>query len=108
MTTRCLRAAEVLAWSDDHQVNLPTVLNRPSLDGAVGTLDYSEPEDPKSAAWPRWRITGSAHAIIMGRKLFGVDYSANEGGANNALSFPATLGSFDELLLLLHRFPLRR
>jgi SWI/SNF-related matrix-associated actin-dependent regulator 1 of chromatin subfamily A len=102
-----LRAAEALAWRDDHQVNLPTVLNRPSLDGAVGTLDYSEPEDPKSAAWPRWKITGSAHAIIMGRKLFGVDYSANEGGANNALSFPATLGSFDELLLLLHRFPLK-
>lgn len=102
-----LRAAAALAWREDApQVSLPTVLTRPPLEGAVGTLDYTEPEDPKSPAWPRWRIAGSPHAVIMARKLFGVDYSSSDG-ANNSLSFPATLGSFDELLLLLHRFPLK-
>jgi SWI/SNF-related matrix-associated actin-dependent regulator 1 of chromatin subfamily A len=100
-----LRAAEALAWRDDQpSPSLPTVLNRPPLDGAVGRLDYSEPEDPKSPAWPRWKIEGSAHAVIMARKLFGSD--SNSAGSVNSISFPATLGSFDELLLLLHRFPL--
>jgi SWI/SNF-related matrix-associated actin-dependent regulator 1 of chromatin subfamily A len=103
-----LRAAEALAWREEApQVSLPTVLTRPPLEGAVGTLDYSEPDDPKSPAWPRWKITGSAHAIIMARKLFGVDYSEASSHSVNAISFPATLGSFDELLLLLHRFPLK-
>lgn len=100
-----LRAAEALAWRDDAPiVSLPTVLTRPSLEGAVGRLDYTEPEDPKSSAWPRWNISGSPHAIIMARKLFGSD--SNSGGNVHSISFPATLGSFDELLLLLHRFPL--
>lgn len=101
-----LRAAEALAWRDDGPgLSLPTVLTRPPQDGAVGTLSYSEPEDPKSRAWPRWKIEGSAHAIIMARKLFGNDSAT--GGSVHSISFPATLGSFDELLLLLHRFPLR-
>lgn len=104
-----LRAVEALAWRDDAQeASLPTVLTRPPavIDGAHGVLDYSEPEDPKSPAWPRWKITGSAHAIIMAKKLFGTDSNAS-GGKVNSISFPATLGSFDELLLLLHRFPLK-
>jgi SNF2 family DNA or RNA helicase len=101
-----LRAAEALAWREDApSVALPTVLTRPALDGAVGTLGYSEPEDPKSPAWPRWKISGSPHAVIMARKLFGADTSADQSAS--AISFPATLGSFDELLLLLHRFPLK-
>jgi hypothetical protein len=52
-----LARAEALAWRDDG-ASLPAVLMRPSLDGAVGRLDYSEPEDPKSPAWPRWKIDG--------------------------------------------------
>lgn len=102
-----LRAVEALAWRDDAPaVALPTVLTRPTAEGAVGTLDYSEPDDPKSPAWPRWKIEGSAHAVIMARKLFAAG-SSETGGTVNAISFPATLGSFDELLLLMHRFPLR-
>lgn len=102
-----LRAVEALAWRDDAPVvSLPTVLTRPGTEGAVGTLDYSEPEDPKSPAWPRWRVEGSAHAVIMARKLFAAGVS-EAGNAVNGISFPATLGSFDELLLLMHRFPLR-
>jgi superfamily II DNA or RNA helicase len=102
-----IKAALDLAWRDDGAaVSLPTVLTRPPLEGAVGMLDYSEPDDPKSPAWPRWRITGSAHAIIMAKKLFGADSNATDGKVNS-ISFPATLGSFDELLLLLHRFPLK-
>lgn len=103
-----LRAAAALAWTDDAQQEpLPTVLTRPPALGTVGTLDYSEPDDPKSPAWPRWKVSGSPHAIIMARKLFGTDSHA--AGKDNAvtISFPATLGSFDELLLLMHRFPLK-
>jgi SWI/SNF-related matrix-associated actin-dependent regulator of chromatin subfamily A-like protein 1 len=99
-----LRAAAALAWKEEPEAaRLPAVLTRPPLDNAVGQLDYSEPDDPKSAAWPRWKITGSAHAVIMARKLFGVETGGN---SVNSISFPATLGAFDELLLLLHRFPL--
>lgn len=102
-----LKAAAALAWREDPaQASLPMVLTRPPLEGAVGALEYSEPDDPKSPAWPRWKITGSAHAIIMAKKLFGTDSNASDGKVNS-ISFPATLGSFDELLLLLHRFPLR-
>jgi SWI/SNF-related matrix-associated actin-dependent regulator 1 of chromatin subfamily A len=99
-----LRWAEQNAWREDaSKVALPTVLTRPPLDGAVGTLDYSEPDDPKSPAWPRWRIESSAHAVIMAKKLFGGEADSSV----SKISFPATLGSFDELLLLLHRFPLK-
>jgi SWI/SNF-related matrix-associated actin-dependent regulator 1 of chromatin subfamily A len=103
-----LRWAEQNAWREEASVvSLPTVLTRPqTVSDTVGMLDYSEPEDPKSPAWPRWRITGSAHAIIMAKKLFGPGSSADDD-AGRSLSFPATLGSFDELLLLLHRFPLK-
>jgi SWI/SNF-related matrix-associated actin-dependent regulator 1 of chromatin subfamily A len=101
-----LRAAAALAWRDEPEpaVVLPTVLMRPPMEGTVGTLDYTEPDDPKSPAWPRWRISGSQHAVIMAKKLFGTDSNASDVG--RTISFPATLGSFDELLLLLHRFPL--
>lgn len=100
-----LKLAESLAWREEEtpHVKLPTVLTRPPLDNAVGTLDYSEPDDPKSPRWPLWKISGSAHAVIMARKLFGSETESTI----NKISFPATLGSFDELLLLLHRFPLR-
>jgi SNF2 family DNA or RNA helicase len=101
-----IKAALDLAWrAEEPSVSLPTVLTRPPLEGAVGVLDYSEPDDPKSPSWPRWKITGSAHAIIMARKLFGNDSTASD--SVKSISFPATLGSFDELLLLLHRFPLK-
>jgi SWI/SNF-related matrix-associated actin-dependent regulator of chromatin subfamily A-like protein 1 len=98
-----LRAAAALAWRDDAGPSLPTVLTRPTSEGAVGVLDYSEPEDPKSPAWPRWKIQGAPHAVIMAKKLFGFESNADV----KSISFPATLGSFDELLLLLHRFPLK-
>lgn len=101
-----LRLAESFAWRDDATpavVNLPTVLTRPALENPVGVLDYSEPASGVSHVWPRWQISGSAHAVIMARKLF----AAESDSSINKISFPATLGSFDELLLLLHRFPLR-
>jgi hypothetical protein len=99
-----LKLADKLAWKDDEPaVKLPTVLTRPPLESTVGTLDYSEPDDPKSPRWPQWKISGSAHAVLMARKLFGYDSDASI----NRHSFAATLGNFDELLLLLHRFPLK-
>lgn len=69
-----LKLADSLAWKDDEpSVKLPTVLTRPPLDQtAVGTLDYTEPEKGAAARiWPRWKIAGSAHAVLMARKLFG-------------------------------------
>ncbi len=101
-----LKLAESLAWRDDPApaVNLPTVLTRPPLENAVGTLDYAEPAKNAAAhIWPRWKVAGSAHAVLMARKLFGTTETES---AVNKISFPATLGNFDELLLLLHRFPL--
>jgi superfamily II DNA or RNA helicase len=96
-----LIAAEQLAWRDDASDLLPAVLTRPPTAATVGVLDYTEPEEPNSPVWPRWKISGSPHAVIMARKLFGSESHASV----SHISFPATLGSFDELLLLLHRFP---
>jgi superfamily II DNA or RNA helicase len=105
MSSPLMKLAASLAWRDDEPaVKLPTVLTRPSLEGAVGELHYTEPESGAAHIWPRWRITGSPHAVIMARKLFG---SIESESSLNKISFPATLGSFDELLILLHRFPLR-
>jgi len=95
--------AQSLAWREEAGDTLPTVLTRPPVLGAVGTLEYSEPEGEGAALrWPMWKIKGSAHAVMMARKLFGTESQAG----HITISFPATLGNFEELLLLMHRFPL--
>jgi SNF2 family DNA or RNA helicase len=91
------------AWREEEAAALPMALTRPPRVGTVGTLEYSEPESALPHLWPRWKITGSPHAVMMARKLFSAE---SDERSHLSISFPATLGNFEELLLLMHRFPL--
>jgi hypothetical protein len=106
MTTRCCAPREALAWRDD-------------------VMGFAA--DGADAALARWR--GRACWIIPSRRIRNrrpgragrsrglgarhhhgakaVRRDSNGGRRATSISFPATLGSFDELLLLLHRFPLK-
>src|SRR5262245_2496871 len=92
----------------------PLYLQRPSSDGAIAELDYvAKPsDDDEGPSWdhgldlrgdPRWRITGSPVVVVAAMKLFSGAVSKKRG----TVSFPASEGVFEDLLMLMHRYPMR-
>lgn len=83
------------------------LMERPSEDGAVGELHWIKPDsaegDDRSDPVARWRVTGSPLAIVAAMKLF----SGAISKSRDKVSFPAFESTFEDLLMLQHRYPLR-
>ncbi len=87
----------------------PLMLTRPSRAGGVAQLDFIAKESEENdgplvdgEAEGRWKITGSPVVVVAAMKLF----SGAKSGKRDAVSFPAVDGTFDDLLMLQHRYPM--
>jgi SNF2 family DNA or RNA helicase len=82
---------------------LPPILQRPDDRGAIAHLTLSVTEEtPQGAGGARWHLKGSPAAIVMAHKLFS---GASCSKAKDSISWPAVPSMFEDLLMLMHRFP---
>lgn len=82
---------------------LPPMLNRPSDVGAIAHLTYEVTEEnDKGQGGPRWRLKGSSAVVELAQRLFAGALVAKD---QRGISWPAAPATFDDLLMLMHRFP---
>jgi SNF2 family DNA or RNA helicase len=83
----------------------PVWLSPPPEAEAMATLDYvdNSDEDSESAGDPRWAIEGSPVCVVAAMKVF----SGAISKSRDRVSFPAAEASFEDLLMLRHRYPLK-
>lgn len=82
----------------------PIWLAPPSDEGAMAELDYvdNSEEDKETRSDPRWVITGSPVCVVAAMKVF----SGAISKSRERVSFPMAEASFEDLLMLRHRYPL--
>lgn len=78
---------------------LPPFLLDPDTKGSGTTLGITTPK----SGYPRWVITGRSDVVLMARRLFQDHISKSV----NKLSTPALRESFEDVVMLRHRFPIR-
>jgi len=82
---------------------LPPLLQRPDDRGAIAHLTLSVTEEtPEGGGGARWTLKGSPVVVIMADKLFS---GARCTKARDAISWLAVASMFEDLLMLMHRFP---
>ena len=83
----------------------PVWLAQPSDDGAMAELDYvdNSDDDTMSKGEPRWVIVGSPVCVVAAMKLF----SGSISKSRERVSFPMAEASFEDLLILRHRYPMQ-
>lgn len=90
----------VVALKDD-DARLPPLLRRPSASDPIAKLSYVERDDADSGAiYARWRLDGSPQVVMMATNLFSGAVSRKK----NAVSWPAVEATFEDLLMLQHRY----
>lgn len=93
-----LRPSDVLPMRRE----LSVILRRPSSVGAIAALSWANlKETPDGAGGPRWRLEGSPAVVMLAKKLFSGALSRR----SDYVSWPATRASFEDLLMLMHRYP---
>ena len=89
--------------SDDRPIELPYFLRRPDDRAAIAVLTMTdEKEDAEGRGGKRWKLTGSPVAILLATKLMPGAFHRR----NDVVSFPVTASGFEDLLMLMHRFPI--
>jgi SWI/SNF-related matrix-associated actin-dependent regulator 1 of chromatin subfamily A len=82
---------------------LPPLLHRPDDRGAIAHLTMSTSEETKDGGGgPRWMLKGSPAVIVLADKIFSGARCNRERGA---ISWPAVFSMFEDLLMLMHRYP---
>lgn len=85
---------------------LPPYLQWPDATGAMARLTYiNREEDDKGRGGPVWKLEGSPAVIMLAYRLLGSIWQADGSSAKNSFTFPASLGAFEDLMLLMHRYP---
>jgi SNF2 family DNA or RNA helicase len=83
---------------------LPLLLNRPDDRGAIAHLTLSITEEtPHGGGGARWRLHGSPVVVLMAYKLFSGSLCNRAG---DTITWPAVPSMFEDLLMLMHRFPI--
>ena len=94
----------VLAQAAEGAAALPPMLQRPDSRGAIALLTYVRAElKDDDTAGPRWKIEGSPLVVVGAMKTLSGALSRRR----EAVSFPATQSNFEDLLMLMHRYPVR-
>lgn len=83
---------------------LPAMLRYPNAGRAMAALSYQRGEiDSNDNGGPRWRIEGSPVVIVAAMKVM----SGVKSRKRDTCSFPATQANFEDLVMLMHRYPMR-
>lgn len=93
------RGTAVLVRGEDSR--LPPLLRRPSTSDPIAKLSYAERDDADSGVvYARWRLDGSPQVVMTATNLFSGAVSRKK----SAVSWPAVEATFEDLLMLQHRY----
>jgi SNF2 family DNA or RNA helicase len=81
------------------EIEWPPFLQEPVDKGATTTLGMTTPK----SGYPRWVVRGSSEVVLMARRLFR-DHISKKA---DTISTPAIRESFEDVLMLRHRYPIR-
>lgn len=81
---------------------LPVLLTRPDQRGAVAKLHWQPADRSAGTSEPRWGLIGSPVVALMARRVFSSALSRK----NDRVSWPALRATFEDLLMLQHRYPI--
>lgn len=89
--------------TDRQDVELPLLMQRPRADGASARLSWSRGRENKEGERiPRWAIRGGAGVVALGKRLFS---GAVASARFDSISWPDVPSTFEDLLMLMHRYP---
>lgn len=90
--------------SDRPDGELPLLMQRPAEEGAVARLAWSRGQETKDGdRIPRWTLRGAIGPIVLAERLFS---GANVNARRDAISWPDVPATFEDLLMLMHRYPI--
>ncbi|MGJ0397444.1 MAG: hypothetical protein ACR65U_14575 [Methylocystis sp.] len=90
--------------SDRPGGELPLLMQRPAEEGAVARLAWSRGQETKDGdRIPRWTLRGAIGPIVLAERLFS---GANVNARRDAISWPDVPATFEDLLMLMHRYPI--
>jgi hypothetical protein len=93
------RSAAIAVRKEDNR--LPLLLRRPSAADPIAKLSYAERDDAENGTFrARWRLEGSPQVVMMATNIFSGAVSRKK----DAVSWPAVEATFEDLLMLQHRF----
>lgn len=82
--------------------DVPAHLRRPGCQSAMATLSLTdEPETEDGGGGKRWRLEGSPAVVLTAVKIMPGAWSRK----NNLVSWPAVQAGFEDLLMLMQRYP---
>lgn len=82
---------------------VPPLLQRPDDRSAIAHLTLTITEETENGGGgPRWALKGSPAVVVLAQRLFS---GASVAKKLDAISWPAVPSMFEDLLMLMHRFP---